>query len=91
MGEVRLTNALGVVALAWTAERVSATLGLTGQTDRPAGVGATNGGVSMKISTISVSGFRCLKKVEVEVEDYSVLIGANGSGKSSVLYALDWF
>lgn len=43
----------------------------------------------MKISTISVSGFRCLKKVEVE--DYSVLIGANGSGKSSVLYALDWF
>jgi len=45
----------------------------------------------MKISTISVSGFRCLKKVEVEVEDYSVLIGANGSGKSSVLYALDWF
>lgn len=45
----------------------------------------------MKISHIKVENYRSLKNVSFDVDDYSALVGANGSGKSSVLYALDWF
>lgn len=45
----------------------------------------------MKISKVVVRNYRCLKSVEIDVDDYSVLVGANGAGKSSLLYALDWF
>lgn len=45
----------------------------------------------MKIARISVRNYRSLKDVDIEVDDYSALVGANGAGKSSVLYALDWF
>lgn len=47
--------------------------------------------VDMRISAVAVRGFRSLKDVKIELGDYGVLIGANGSGKSSILYALDWF
>ena len=45
----------------------------------------------MRIAEVTVRNFRSLKDVTIKVDDYGVLIGANGSGKSSVLYALDWF
>jgi putative ATP-dependent endonuclease of OLD family len=45
----------------------------------------------MKISRIEIKNFRSLRDVSVDVDDYAALVGANGSGKSSILYALDWF
>lgn len=45
----------------------------------------------MRISAVTVRNFRSLKDVTLQVDDYGAFIGANGSGKSSVLYALDWF
>ena len=45
----------------------------------------------MKISRIQIKNYRCIKELDLVVDSYSVLIGANGSGKSSVLYALNWF
>jgi len=45
----------------------------------------------MRITAITVRNYRSLKDVSIQVEDYGVFIGANGSGKSSLLYALDWF
>lgn len=45
----------------------------------------------MRISRISVKNYRSLADVTLEVGDYAAFIGANGSGKSSVLYALDWY
>ncbi|WP_076494776.1 ATP-dependent endonuclease [Microbacterium sp. RURRCA19A] len=45
----------------------------------------------MKISHVAIRNYRSLKEVDIVVDDYSVLVGANGAGKSSVLYALDWF
>ena len=46
---------------------------------------------SMKISRLSVQNYRSLKDVEIEIADYTSFVGANGSGKSSTLYALQWF
>lgn len=45
----------------------------------------------MHISSVTVRNYRSLKDVTVRVSKYGVFIGANGSGKSSLLYALDWF
>ncbi|WP_158274435.1 AAA family ATPase [Cellulomonas sp. WB94] len=45
----------------------------------------------MKIGRVAVKGFRSLAEVTIDLDDYAAFIGANGSGKSSVLYALDWF
>lgn len=45
----------------------------------------------MKITHISVTNYRSLKHLDIETDDYTALIGANGSGKSCILYALDWF
>lgn len=45
----------------------------------------------MKISRVEIKNYRSLSAVEIDVDDYSALVGANGAGKSSVLYALDWF
>ncbi|WP_341954368.1 AAA family ATPase [Salinibacterium sp. TMP30] len=45
----------------------------------------------MQISRVTVKNYRSLKDVTLDVDDYSVLVGANGAGKSSILYALDWF
>ena len=45
----------------------------------------------MKISRIQIKNYRCIKELDLPIDSYSVYIGANGSGKSSVLYALDWF
>lgn len=45
----------------------------------------------MRICQVAIKNYRSLKDVLLSVDDYTVLIGANGAGKSSVLYALDWF
>lgn len=45
----------------------------------------------MRISEVKIANFRCLGNVELAVDDLVVLIGANGTGKSSVLRALRWF
>lgn len=45
----------------------------------------------MRIAAVSVRNYRSLREVTLELDDYGAFIGANGSGKSSVLYALDWF
>ena len=45
----------------------------------------------MKIKHISIKNYRSLKNVELDVDNYTVFVGQNGSGKSCVLYALKWF
>lgn len=45
----------------------------------------------MRISNVEIENFRCLGQVEIAVDDPTILIGANGTGKSSVLRAIEWF
>jgi hypothetical protein len=45
----------------------------------------------MRIASVTIRNYRSLKDVIIRADKYSAFIGANGSGKSSVLYALDWF
>lgn len=45
----------------------------------------------MRISHVKIRGYRSLSDVDVELDDYTALIGPNGCGKSSVLLALNWF
>ncbi|MBU1589516.1 MAG: ATP-binding protein [Actinobacteria bacterium] len=44
----------------------------------------------MKISHVSIRNYRSIEKLDMPINDYTALVGANGSGKSSVLYAIDW-
>jgi putative ATP-dependent endonuclease of OLD family len=48
-------------------------------------------GELMKIQHISIKNFRSIESLELDFDDYTALVGANGAGKSSVLYALKWF
>lgn len=41
------------------------------------------------ISKVSIRNFKCLRDVSVDLERFTVFVGANGSGKTSVLQALD--
>jgi predicted ATP-dependent endonuclease of OLD family len=43
------------------------------------------------MASARIQRFRCLYDVTVEFDSLTVMIGANGSGKSSVLHALSWF
>lgn len=45
----------------------------------------------MRITSATITNFRCLKDVTVKFDEVTTLIGPNGVGKSSVLRALDWF
>jgi hypothetical protein len=45
----------------------------------------------MQLTRIHIENYRCLKTVDIELEPATVLVGANGTGKSSVLHALQWF
>ena len=38
-----------------------------------------------KLENISIKGFRCLQNIDIEMRNITVLIGANGSGKTSFL------
>ena len=45
----------------------------------------------MRLRELHIQNFRCLEDIAIPLDDLTVLIGANGAGKSSVLRALDWF
>lgn len=45
----------------------------------------------MKIESIRIENFRCFKDETVVFDDYICLIGSNGSGKSTILNALNIF
>ncbi len=45
----------------------------------------------MRLASVEIKNFRCIKNVQITFDAYTAFIGANGSGKSSILYALDWF
>lgn len=45
----------------------------------------------MRIKTVVIQNFRSLKDVEIEFDSITTFIGPNGTGKSTVLRALDWF
>ncbi|MGA2928450.1 MAG: AAA family ATPase [Solirubrobacteraceae bacterium] len=45
----------------------------------------------MRLARAHIVNFRCLRDLSVSFDDVTVLVGANSTGKSSVLHALDWF
>jgi hypothetical protein len=45
----------------------------------------------MRVASVQVESYRCLQNLTVQLLSYTALVGTNGSGKSAVLYALDWF
>lgn len=45
----------------------------------------------MRLARIHVVNFRCLRDLAMSFDDVTVLVGANSTGKSSVLHALAWF
>lgn len=45
----------------------------------------------MRISSVVVKNYRCLRDTVVPFDEYTALVGSNGAGKSSILRALDWF
>ncbi|MBU9569707.1 ATP-dependent nuclease [Burkholderia multivorans] len=45
----------------------------------------------MKIQSVRIKNFRTLKDVAIPFDSVTTLIGPNGTGKSTVLRALDWF
>lgn len=49
------------------------------------------GGNTVRIAKVNIKNFRCLQDLDLEVNELTVLIGANSAGKSSVLKALRWF
>jgi predicted ATP-dependent endonuclease of OLD family len=48
-------------------------------------------GPTMKIQSVRIKNFRTLKDVAIPFDSVTTLIGPNGTGKSTVLRALDWF
>ena len=42
----------------------------------------------MQLKSIRVEGFKKIGDVQIELADLNILVGANGSGKSSVLQAI---
>lgn len=46
--------------------------------------------MSIKIQSISIANFKAIEHADIDLGDFNVLVGANGSGKSSVLQALHW-
>ncbi|WP_313591810.1 ATP-dependent nuclease [Agrobacterium cavarae] len=44
----------------------------------------------MKISSIEIKNFKAIASACLKLSDFNVIVGANGSGKSSVLQAMHW-
>lgn len=45
----------------------------------------------MKNQSVGIKNFRSLKDFNIVFDSVTTLIGPNGTGKSTVLRALDWF
>lgn len=45
----------------------------------------------MKISHITIENFRSIKKLELDLLNFLILIGANNSGKSNIIHGLQYF
>jgi predicted ATPase len=46
--------------------------------------------MGLAISSLEIQNYRCLKSVRIDFDPLTVLVGGNGTGKSSVLRALLW-
>lgn len=44
----------------------------------------------MKISRIEIGNYRSIARLDMKIDKFTAFIGANGSGKSTVLYAIRW-
>ncbi|NBB81724.1 MAG: AAA family ATPase [Verrucomicrobia bacterium] len=44
----------------------------------------------MRISGVTIKNFKAIQETRIPLTDFTVLVGTNGSGKSSVLQALHW-
>ncbi len=44
----------------------------------------------MRISSVEISNFKAIANAKLELSDFNVIVGANGSGKSSVLQSMHW-
>lgn len=45
----------------------------------------------MRLTRVHIQQFRCIDDLVLDLDDVVTLVGANSTGKSSVLHALDWF
>jgi len=45
----------------------------------------------MRLHRITITGFRCIEKLSINLENYSSLIGPNNSGKSTIIKAIEYF
>jgi ABC-type lipoprotein export system ATPase subunit len=44
----------------------------------------------MKFTSVQIKNFKAIEDTRLDLGDFTVIVGANGSGKSSVLQALHW-
>lgn len=44
----------------------------------------------MKLNSITIKNFKAIEDTTIALSDFTVIVGTNGSGKSSVLQALHW-
>jgi len=45
----------------------------------------------MRLERVHVIKFRCLDELRLDFDDVTILVGANSTGKSTVLHAIRWF
>lgn len=44
----------------------------------------------MRLSSVKIANFKAIASTTLDLSDFNVIVGANGSGKSSVLQAMHW-
>ncbi len=44
----------------------------------------------MRIKSIEIGNFKAINSAKIDLADFNVIVGANGSGKSSILQAMHW-
>ncbi len=44
----------------------------------------------MRLRRVSIRNFKAIEDTSLELTDFNVIVGANGSGKTSVLQAMHW-
>lgn len=49
------------------------------------------GGNTMKLRMVSIKGFRSIRQIELNINDFLCFIGENNCGKSNIFYALELF